>query len=321
MIRAAKPSAGVIGLGIIGSRVVACLRKAGFQVWIWNRSPRPEPNFLSSAAEVAETANHIQIFVSDGPALLSVIRQLEPALTPDHVILNHATVSPQETREAAEIVMSHHAKFLDAPFTGSRNVAERGELVYYIGGDPAVLETVRPLLEATSKRILEIGEIGQASVVKIATNLISATAVEALAEAHALLDCNGIELRKLAQALQVNAARSGVSDLKIPGMLSGDFEPSFSLKHMLKDIQLAIGIAAENRLDLPAANAFAGAAMAGVQQGWADSDYSVVSRFYRFPGQGHALPEPEPADGSPLQSPSPAQPALAKRWSLFGSKK
>ncbi|MCK9589682.1 MAG: NAD(P)-dependent oxidoreductase [Terrimicrobiaceae bacterium] len=315
MGRQAKPTAGVIGLGIIGSRVVSALRKSGYQVWIYNRSPRPEPNFLSSPAEVAEAAKHIQIFVSDGPALLSVVTSLLPALTPDHVVMNHATISPHETREAAEIVASRHAKFLDAPFTGSRDAAGRGELIYYIGGDPAVLAMVRPVLQASSKEILEIGEIGQATIVKIATNLISATAVEALAEAHALLDKNGIDLRKLSLALRSNAAHSPLADLKIPGMISGDFEPRFSLKHMFKDVQLALGLAAEKEIDLPAASAFAGAAMAGIQQGWGDSDFSVISRFYGFPGQGHALPgvSAEAAAPAPVATATKA----ARGWSLF----
>jgi 3-hydroxyisobutyrate dehydrogenase-like beta-hydroxyacid dehydrogenase len=208
---------------------------------------------------------------------------------------------------------------LDAPFTGSRDAAERGELVYYIGGDSAVLAAVRPLLEASSKAILEIGEIGQASVVKIATNLLSATAVEALAEAHALLETNGIELRKLSLALQSNVARSPIADMKIPAMLSGDFEPRFSLKHMFKDIQLALGLAAEKDIELPAAAAFAGAAMAGIQQGWGDSDFSVIARFYGFPGQGHPLPEvsaESAPDGTPGTAAKPARP-----WSLLRGKK
>jgi 3-hydroxyisobutyrate dehydrogenase-like beta-hydroxyacid dehydrogenase len=319
MARQPKPTAGVIGLGIIGSRVVSALRKSGFQVWLHNRSPRPEPNFLSSPAEVAEAAKHIQIFVSDGPALLDVVKNLAPALTPDHVVMNHATISPHETRQAADIVASRHAKFLDAPFTGSRDAAARGELVYFIGGDPEALATVRPVLEASAKQILEIGEIGQASVVKIATNLMAASAVEALAEAHALLDKNGIELRKLALALQSHAVRSPLVDLKIPGMISGDFEPRFSLKHMFKDIQLALGLAAEKDIDLPAASAFAGAAMAGIQQGWGDSDFSVVARFYGFPGQGHALPEV--STDADAAEPAATDDKPARGWSLFRSKK
>lgn len=315
MARQVKPSAGVIGLGIIGSRVVAVLRQKGYQVWLHNRSPRPEPNFLSSPAEVAESVKHIQIFVSDGEALISVVKQLAPALMPDHVVMNHATVSPHQTREAAEIVTARHAKFLDAPFTGSRDAAANGELVYYIGGDPAVLSSVRPLLEATSKSILEIGEVGQASVVKIATNLISATAVEALAEAHALLDKSGIDLRKLSLALQANASNSALAEAKIPVMLTGDFEPRFSLKHMFKDIQLALGLAAEKDIDLPAASAFAGAAMAGIQQGWGDSDFSVISRFYGFPGQGHPLPDLPESKSAPSAERTETKPA--RTWGLF----
>ena len=80
MARPARQNAGVIGLGIIGSRVAANLRKAGYQTWVWNRTPRPEPNFLSSAAEVAESARVVQIFVSDGPALIETLEAMAPAL-------------------------------------------------------------------------------------------------------------------------------------------------------------------------------------------------------------------------------------------------
>ncbi|MDX2079360.1 MAG: NAD(P)-dependent oxidoreductase [Terrimicrobiaceae bacterium] len=314
MAKPSRPTAGVIGLGIIGSRVVSLLRKKNYQLWIWNRSPRPEPNFLSSPREVAESADHIQIFVADGAALLSVVQQMAPALTPAHVILNHSTVSPQDTKAAAEIVQSRHARFLDAPFTGSRDAAERGELVYYIGGDPGVLAEVRPLLEQSSKAILEIGEVGHATVVKLATNLISATIVEALAEAHSLLDQNGVELRKLASALEWNVSRSVLAEMKIPGMLSGDFEPRFALKHMFKDIQLALSMASARSIELPAAAAFAGAAMAGMQHGWGDLDFSVVSRFYGFPGQGHLLPENAAAAAPATEEDKPK-----KKLGLFGS--
>ncbi len=321
MAKQAKPTVGVIGLGIIGNRVVACLRRAGYQTYIWNRSPRPEPNFLSSPLEVAESTNHIQIFVSDGDALLAVIRDLAPALTPAHVIMSHSTVGPHQVREAAAIVESHHAKFLDAPFTGSRDAAEKGELTYYIGGDADVFASVAPLLGVSSKSTLLIGGIGQASVVKIATNLLSASIVEALAEAHALLDKNGVELGRFSEALAVNASRSPLAEMKIPCMLAGDFEPRFSLKHMFKDVQLALGLAERANIDLPAASAFAGSAMAGLQQGWGDLDFSVISRFYGFPGQGHSLPES--VIGTAVQTTEttpPPPPNKGKGWTLFGRK-
>lgn len=319
-----NPAVGVIGLGIIGSRVAACLRRSGYQVWLWNRTVRPEPNFLSSPAEIAEASRHIQIFVSNGEALHSVLRAMLPALTSEHVILNHATVSPADTLTAAAIVAEKHAAFLDAPFTGSRDAAAAGQLVYYIGGDARALDRVRPQLEASSKQILEIGTIGQASVVKVATNLISANAVAAVSEALALLDRYGVELHKLPLALENNAARSGVSDLKLPCMLEADFDPRFSLKNMFKDVQIGLAMAEEKDIELPAAGAFAGIAMAGLQRGWGDEDFSVISRFYDFPGQGHTLPEAPALESSTAASAedTAAEPAgLKNLWGLLRRKK
>lgn len=305
-----KQSIGLIGLGIIGSRVAANLRRAGYEVWVWNRSPKAEPNFLSSAAEVAEAADLILTFVADGPALIEVLRSMEGVLAARHVIVNHATVGPDEIAEAAEIVEKASASILDAPFTGSLGAAEAGELVYYVGGSPDVLGRVRPVLEVSSKAILEIGDIGQASLVKIATNLVSATIVEALAEAMALMEKNGVPLEKFAQAIELNAAKSGVSQIKVPVMLAGKFDPHFSLKHMFKDVQLVLAAAERAGLDLPAANAAAGALMSGIEHGWADLDFSAISKHYDFPGR-----EPLAAE-SAAASDSDDKPK--KRFPLFG---
>jgi 3-hydroxyisobutyrate dehydrogenase-like beta-hydroxyacid dehydrogenase len=312
---------GVIGLGIIGSRVVSNLRRAGHQVWLWNRTVRPEPNFLSSPAEVAEASRVIQIFVSNGEALLSVVRNMAPALTPAHVVINHATVSPAETLEAAEIVKDRQAAFLDAPFTGSRDAAGRGELVYYIGGEGEVLAAAHPVLEASAKQILHIGAIGHASALKVATNVISATQIAALSEALALLDRHEVDLSKLSLALENNAARSGVIEMKLPGILGGDFEPRFSLKNMFKDIQIALTMAEEKDVELPSASAFAGMAMAGLQRGWGEEDFSVISRFYGYTGRIPVTPETA-AEAAPVD---PVETALTPRrlsnlWGLLGRK-
>ena len=132
MEKSGKTSVGVIGLGIIGGRIAAALRRDGHSVFVWNRSPRAEPNFLSSAREVAESADILQIFVRDGEALLEVIRSMGTALGESHIVMNHATVGPAETLEAARLVSDRGAAFLDAPFTGSRDAATEGQIVYYL---------------------------------------------------------------------------------------------------------------------------------------------------------------------------------------------
>ncbi len=324
MARAAKPSAGVIGLGIIGSRVAANLRRAGYQVWIWNRSPRPEPNFLSSPLEIAESTKVIQIFVSDGPALIATVEKMAPALGPDHVILNHATVSPKETLEAARIVQDRHAKFLDAPFTGSLAAAETGKIVFLIGGEETALEKARPQLEVNAKAIVPIGEIGQATAMKIATNLMAAAAIGSLAEALSLIQKSDIPLYKMAEVFQHHGVCSPLMEMKLPGMISGNFDPHFTLQHMMKDIQIALSMAEQNQLDLPQASAFAGAALAGIQSGWTDLDYSALAKQYGYPGPENEMPEQFFGTPVAAQNGSPAAPEEAPRkggWSLFGGRK
>lgn len=314
-----KGTAGVIGLGIIGNRVAARLRHAGYQVWTWSRTLRTEPNFLSSPLDVAEATRHIQIFVANGEALLEALRAMAPALTPEHIILNHATVSPVDTREAAAIVGEKHAAFLDAPFTGSRDAASAGELVYYVGGANDILARVRPQLAVSSRQILEVGSIGEATVLKVATNLISATTVTALTEALALLDRNGVPLHKLADALEHNAARSPVIDMKMPCMINGDFEPRFALKNMFKDIQIALAMAQDADIELPAASAFAGIAMAGLQRGWADEDFSAISRFYDYPGTAAKVTPPHSASKPATPEPAAAQASTVEKKSLLST--
>jgi 3-hydroxyisobutyrate dehydrogenase-like beta-hydroxyacid dehydrogenase len=319
MARTVRQNAGVIGLGIIGSRVAANLRKAGFQTWVWNRTPRPEPNFLSSASEVAESAKIIQIFVSDGPALIETIEAMAPVVGPEHIILNHATIAPKETLEAARLVHDRHAKYLDAPFTGSRDAADAAQLVFFIGGEIDVLERARPQLEVNAKAILPIGEIGQAAAMKIATNLIVAVAVGSFAEAMSLLETSGIPLYKLGEVLENHIAHSPLADLKVPAMITGDFDPRFSLKHMFKDVQIALSMAQEHGIELPEAAAFAGSAMSGIQEGWGDLDFSCIAQHYSYPNRENTLPENvfAAAKAKPGENGTSAAPKEKKKRFLF----
>src|SRR5207248_8466257 len=113
MSHATRKNIGVIGLGIIGRGIAGNLRRRGFPVYVWNRSPRSVPNFVGSPGEVAEICNYIQIFVSDDEALLQTVRQLGEKLTPRHVVLAHSTVAPDSMRAAAEIVERRKARFVE----------------------------------------------------------------------------------------------------------------------------------------------------------------------------------------------------------------
>src|SRR5262252_369670 len=200
---------GIVGLGIIGRGIAAHLRGKCFPVFVWNRSPRPVPNFVGSLGELAGLCNYIQIFVSDDDALLQTVEQLSEKLTPRHVVLAHSTVAPDSMRAAAEIVERRGARLVEACFTGSKGAAEKGELVYYAGGTDDALREGRPILEASCKEIVHIGPVGQASAIKVASNMITAATIQASAEALALVQAEGLPLEKFVEAMRVNASYSG----------------------------------------------------------------------------------------------------------------
>src|SRR5438270_8750857 len=305
MARRTRKNVGVIGLGIIGSRVADNLRRQGFHVFVWNRNPRPVPNFVGAPAELAEMCDYIQIFVSDDDALLDVIRQMVPALGPRHIVIAHPTVAPYSMRTAADLVERRGARFVEAPFTGSKMGAEKGELVFYVAGDEVALREARPILEASSKEIIEIGEIGQATVVKLATNIATAASVQALAEGPALVNHAGIPADKFVAAVQNNASYSKTLWMKLPKMIENNFEPHFALKHMLKDMKIASQLGLSHHLELAVTTAARDRLLEQEQRGYAEEDFSVIARKY-FPEM--QMPTVE-QDLELFEKPPPIEPA------------
>jgi len=280
MTRPFRKNVGVIGLGIIGRRIAEHLRRQGLSVFVWNRTPRPVPNFVGSPAELTQTCNYLQIFVSDDDALMRMIQVISPALTAIHVVIAHPTVSPDTMREAASLVERRGARLVEAPFTGSKLAAEKGQLVYYVAGEESAVAAVRPLLQASSTAIVDIGEIGQASIIKVATNMVTAASVQAAAEAMALVHYSGIDLEKFAEALKHNASDSATLEAKIPRIMNADFEPHFSVKHMLKDMQIANRLGRGFDLDLTVAGATRDRLLDEARQGRGDQDFSSIARRF-----------------------------------------
>ena len=311
MARPKSKNVGLIGLGIIGTRVAASLRKRGWRVFVWNRTPRPEQNFLGSPAEVAELCDLVQIFVADDEALLATVQQLSPGLTAQHIVTAHCTVAPESMRAAAEVVQRRGARFLEAPFTGSKVAAENGQLVYYLAGDEAALKQARPILEASSKEIVVISQnIGDASIMKVATNIVTAATAQIGAEALALVRKAGLPTELFSQAMKHNASNSVTMEMKIPLMEAGNYETHFSVKHMLKDVRIAAKLAENYSLRLPVNEVSSDMLLEEMKRGHADADYSSVGQRY-FPAREKPIaPAPIPAapPPKPVEAAAPATP-------------
>ena len=290
-----KPTVGFIGLGLMGGLMAKNLAKAGFPLVVWNRTGEKaealvrestglDVKAVANPRETAEKADFLITIVSDPPALEEVFCGQNGAiegLRRGAAYVDSSTVSPDLVRRIGTACAQRGVGFLDAPVTGGTWGAEKGELVFMVGGEKEVLERAKPVLEALGKRIFLLGPTGAGQTVKLAMNLILALQVDALAEALALVATEGVPGERLIEVLQSSMARAGVLDVKAPFMLKNEFPASFPLRLMHKDMRLALELAKRHGLNLPAAAASYSTYDAVKKSSTDDPDYAAVARFWK----------------------------------------
>ena len=282
---------GLIGLGLMGRPMGMNLIKAGYPLTVWNRTASRAEELVAAGAklakspqEVAAASDFLLTMVSDPPALEEVLwgnSGAMPSLKRGSTYIDSSTVSPALARKIAAACAERGVRFLDAPVTGGDWGAKKGELVFMIGGDAETLKEAEPILSVMGKKLFHLGPNGAGQTIKLAMNSILALQVDALAEALALVTRAGIPGEKLVEVMQSSMARSGVLDVKAPNLLNDQYIPSFPLRLMHKDLGLALDLANQLGVALPATaaareiyNAVKGAAKE-------DLDYSAVMRFWK----------------------------------------
>ena len=234
----------LLGLGIIGSRSADQLLAAGHPLKTWNRTPKDRPDSVEDPVAAAGESEVIISYLRDETAVRELFTKILPELGEGKTFINHSTIDPETTVWLDQQCKAIGCDFLDAPFTGSRDAAAGGNLVYYVSGKPEVLEKHRALLEITSKEILFMGPPPAATVVKITTNLATASAVQALTEALEIARRHGVDPRDWQRAAaNFNGCYAPVMGMKIPTLLENDFTPHFSTENMAKDTLYALQLA------------------------------------------------------------------------------
>lgn len=266
---------GVIGLGIIGGTWARHYEAAGVLKGTWNRTPQPgAPQWQASPEAVAAAADVIQIVVADPPAVRGVISRILPQLGPTKIVVQSSTIDPESSEEFLLVVKEHGARYLEAPFTGSKPAAEAKKSVYYLGGEAELIREVEPLLSLVSEARFHIGNNRQAATLKLAMNLNISAQMQGLSEALSLARHVGISDDVFFDALAKNVAYSGLAKLKEPKLRARDFAPQFSTKHMLKDMRLASGIPGTEHFLL--LDAVRSTLQAAADAGDADQDFSSI---------------------------------------------
>lgn len=269
---------GVLGLGIIGSQYARHYEAAGVLAGTWNRTPRVGfPRWKSSPAEVGAVCEVVQIVVADPPSVRSVLESLLPSLGPGRVVVQSSTIDPDSSDEFLKQVEATGARYLEAPFTGSKPAAEQRKTVFFLGGDPDLMTALDPLLALISAARCPIGTHRQACTLKLALNVNAAAQMQALGEALTMARQAGIPDDTFFSVLARNVGYSGLTQLKEPKLRAGDFSPQFSIKHMLKDLRLAAAM--QPTADLPLLGTVRDCLDRAAQAGHAEEDFSALIRL------------------------------------------
>lgn len=277
---------GIIGCGIIGARMGRNWQKSGHTVIGWNRTTAHAKDAGFPLAEcpeaVARASDVIMIVVADPPALVSVIEGrsgIARTSLKGKVVLNASTVGPADNLRAAQAVQKAAGEFLEVPFTGSKDGAAAGKLVFYVGGDRSLFARTEPLLLQIGQKCFYFGETGTAADAKLIMNMMLANLMQAMAEGLGFAGKAGLDMATFLDAYKANAGYSVLADMKLGKMLSDDFSTHFSLKHMDKDIRIALERAAELKTPCILTERLKEIFSRGMTGGLGEQDFSAIYKL------------------------------------------
>ncbi len=281
---------GFIGLGIMGAPMALHLVAAGHQLYVKSGRKIPESIASSSAiacadaAEVTRQAEVVFIMVPDTPDVEAVLFGAGGVATAlqsggaRKVIVDMSSISPMATKVFASKINDAGADYIDAPVSGGEVGAKAASLTIMCGGDEAVFERVRPLLEKMGKNITLVGGNGDGQTTKVANQIIVALNIAAVGEALVFASKAGADPAKVRQALMGGFAASRILEVHGERMIKRTFNPGFRIRLHQKDLGLALQGARELGVSLPQTASAAQLMQACAANGMADLDHSALVR-------------------------------------------
>ncbi|MFI5357685.1 MAG: NAD(P)-dependent oxidoreductase [Opitutales bacterium] len=282
---------GFIGLGAMGAPMAERVVKAGFATFTTFHKRREPAEALAalgativdSPAAVARASDIVITILPADAELEEVVlgkNSLSEGLSPGKVLIDMTTATAATLLRIEALLTPMGVRILDAPVSGGTTGAAAGTLTIMVGGDPALLDQCRPLLETMGSRIVHVGAVGQGKVVKIVNQMMAAVHLLAIGEAFALGIRSGADPATLYSVIKESSGYSKMMDLRLPGfLLAGSFKPGFKLDLMKKDVNLALDSARAQSVPLlltsVAGSMFAAASAAGK----GGDDFSAAAQF------------------------------------------
>jgi len=251
--------AGFIGLGAMGYSMALNLHKAGLLIAVYNRSPGKADALARDTgriaardmAELAGLCDAVVLCVTADTDVLAVVDTLAASLKKGSLVLDCSTVSAATAREAANRLKAKGVDFLDCPVSGGTEGAKNATLAIMCGGEPAAFTRAEPLLKAMGKRYVLMGPAGAGQATKAVNQIAVAGIAQAVAEALAFAEAEGLPLTQVIEVVGSGAAGSWFLTHRGPNMVQQRFPLGFKVSLHDKDLKIVQQMAAARGVQLP----------------------------------------------------------------------
>ena len=279
-----KPAMAFLGLGRMGAPMASRLLAAGHSLTVWNRSREKARPLVEQGAreagsprEAGSNADLAILMLADGSAVSEVLcaQGLAEVMRPGSIVVDMSSIPPAVASAHADQLAERGVHYLDAPVSGGTKGAREGTLAIMVGGSAAVLDLARPSLEVLGRPIL-IGRNGCGQLAKLATQVIVAATIGAVAEALFLAAAGGADPAKVREALTGVFADGMILKLHGERMLSRTWTAGASIHTQVKDLRTALEVASSLGLQLPLSSKMTELFESGVKSGFGDYDHSAL---------------------------------------------
>jgi len=281
---------GFLGLGNMGAPMVSNLLKAGFSVVVWNRTESKARPLLEKGAvwadspqRVAEKSDVVITMLADAHAVREVLLGPEGVAASNRRglrILEMSTISPADSVAIAQELSKRGIVMLDSPVSGSAKAAADAALTVIAGGDPSVIESLHPVLQAMAKNVFHMGPNGTGCYMKLVNNVVLAAVLAGFSEAFVLGKKAGLPPQKMLEVILQGSARCPLLEFKGKAIVEGNFVPTFALRLMQKDLSLALATADEVKAQMPLTSFLNELHQAAIAAGLGDRDFSSIVQMF-----------------------------------------
>jgi 3-hydroxyisobutyrate dehydrogenase len=238
---------GFIGLGNLGGHLAASLMRAGFEVAVHDRYEKTAEALVADGARWADTAETLAkgcaavITCLPSPAVSeTVLRRMLPVMTSGATWIEMSTLGRDEILRLAALAAESGVRTMELPVTGGVHLAAQGEITMLAGGDKDLFDQHLPALEAMGNRIFHMGPLGNASIIKVITNMLAFIHLKASGEALMLAKRGGLDLAQAWAAIKASSGNSFVHETEGALILNGSYDIAFNIDLALKDLGFAM---------------------------------------------------------------------------------